>query len=204
MKLINTVRKYYQEVLYKVNPKEYWTKRGGEGWFKQYPPDIPRNSDLIIRTIKKLKIQSLIDIGCGYGRYLKSIREECPNIRLCGVDISPTQIEQARQYCQSYPDIQFAEINGIHLPFNENEFDVAFTYGCMIHVPYNKIESFFSEVMRIARKYGIFLESSVAEPPYYLFSHDYERLFSKFDLEYDVIKVLVEKDREVLYQVYFD
>ena len=54
MRLINTVRKYYRFLSF--NPKKYWTKRGGEGWFKQYSPDIPRNTDLIIRTIKKLKI----------------------------------------------------------------------------------------------------------------------------------------------------
>jgi len=207
MRLINTVRKYYRFLSF--NPKKYWTKRGGKGWFEQYSPDIPRNTELIIRTIKKLKTQSLIDIGCGYGRYLKSIKEKYPYMKLCGVDISPTQLQQARKFCQSYPDIKFVEVDGKHLPFDDNEFDVAISYGCMIHVPYKEIESFFGEIMRVTRKHGIFLESSavkhgILNPPYYYFSHDYERLFSKFDLEYDVIEVLIEKDREVLYQVNFD
>jgi len=205
MQIIKIISEYYR--LLSFNPKRYWTKRGGKEYFDQYPLDEERNTSLILQTLDELDFDSLIDIGCGYGRYLKSIRKKFDHVQLTGVDISPTQIAEAKRFCNKL-DIKFYETDGKRLPFKNNSFDVAFTYGCMIHVPYKWINSFFTDICRVTKRYGLFLESAATQKslfnttPHY-FSHDYEALFINKGLEYQIVENLDEKSRESLWLVFF-
>ncbi len=191
------------------NPKEYWTKRGGGKYLKQFQPEDERNTKLILNTLNSLEFESLIDIGCGYGRYLKSMKENLynkNNVKLVGVDISPTQILAAKDFCQKVHDVEFIEIDGKHFPFEDKSFDIAFTYGCMGHVPYKEINSFFSEVCRLTKKYGLFLELSdkrTSSRPIYYFCHDYKTIFEKFGLKYEIIRRFDYNPNEYLFLVYF-
>ncbi|MFC2044073.1 class I SAM-dependent methyltransferase [Chloroflexota bacterium] len=178
------------------NPKIYWIEQGNT-YIYEHPPEGERGEKLILDTLAKIDFQSLLEMGCGYGRYLKCIAERFPQVRLTGVDISPTQIDEAKRYLINYPQIQLEETDGLHLPYSDKCFDISFTYGCMIHVPQRYVQSFFKEICRVTRRKGLFLESSQIKrlaikrmliPAVVWYSHDYDTLFRHFQRPYQIVK----------------
>ena len=172
------------------NPKDFWTEKGGGNYFIKYPPGGSRNENLILKVLENEKFDSLIDIGCGYGRYLKTISERFPKAKLVGVEISPTQLEKAKDYLKHCKNIQLEEINGVNIPYRDKFFDISLTYGCMLYVTNNTIRLFIKELQRISQR-GIFIESNrirttiqdYLSPGIWRFSHNYEKLFKKFSYE---------------------
>ena len=63
------------------------------------------------------------------------------------------------------------------LPFPDKSFDMAITYGCLSAVKKNKLDQFFSEICRITKSIGVFIESCPNN--YYWYKHDYTALFSE-------------------------
>jgi len=178
--------------------KRYWTIKG-----RTYITDCPpkNNGSLIVDELAKLKFSSILDIGCGYGRHLKLIKESFPNTRLIGADISPTMLESARRYLND--SIELYETDGLHLPFGDKEFDIIFTFGCMIEVP--EVKPFYQEIKRVGSR-GLFLESYVKGlrmPSRTYFSHDYPELFgSNYSVLYRAVKGnILRKIYEELYLV---
>ena len=95
----------------RFDPKRFWTEKGST-YFVDYHTAEERNEQMILKILEKIGFDSLIDIGCGYGRYLKCIHEHFPHAKLVGVDISPTQISSARAFLAHYPEIELREIDG--------------------------------------------------------------------------------------------
>ena len=166
------------------NAKDHWTVVGGEDYMRKWSPDGQRNAGEIIEAVRESQCQSVLDIGCGYGRYLKVLRETFTTMRLAGVEISATQLEQARQYLAAYQDIDLQEINGQRLPYPDQSFDLALTYGCLRFVPYQQIGGFIAEIRRVCRR-GLFLEQHYLKhgfkdylvPKHGWYQHDYPKLF---------------------------
>ena len=86
----------YQKYIF--DPSVYWNKNGGEKYFNSFHTFQDRNENQFLEFIKKHKPKRIIDIGCGYGRYLKAIRNQFSDIELYGSDISSTQIAYAKKY----------------------------------------------------------------------------------------------------------
>ena len=189
----------------RYDPQRFWT-RFGRTYIRKFPPGGERGEKLIIGTIRELEARSVLDIGCGYGRYLRAIAAEMRLDRLAGADISPTQIEEARKYCKDFPQIELAVSPATRLPFADAGFDLALTYGLMIHLRPREVEQFLAEARRVCRRWGVFLESSNnperphLNPPYY-FAHEYDRVFAKMGMP--VVKRIQvhEQTREYLYVV---
>ncbi len=76
----------------------------------------------------------VLEIGVGMGAdYLQWLQA---GARATGVDLSPISLEQARRRCElaGYrPDLRLADAE--RLPFTDNTFDVAFSYGVLHHSP---------------------------------------------------------------------
>ena len=119
-------------------------------------------------------------------RYLKSINVLYPQIELCGVDISESQIQQAKKYLSEQKNISLFVKDGLHLPFPDKHFDMAITYGCFSAVKKKNLNLFFSEIVRTTKSKGIFIEYqtsmvwNVFKDKHYWYSHKYDRLFKDF------------------------
>jgi ubiquinone/menaquinone biosynthesis C-methylase UbiE len=176
------LRKYLEYINY--NPKIFWNSFGGKKYFNQFDSkEGERNESIFLEYINKFKPRSIIDIGCGYGRYLKVISKKFPNIRLVGVDISSSQIEYAREYCKDFPNIEFFEIDGKNLPFDKGSFDMSITYGCLQHIKPKKLNYFFKQIKSISKYYSIFIEYdnqkkyNPMKDKYWHYNHNYSKLF---------------------------
>jgi len=92
-------------------------------------PHIPKFAQFAeARGLKVLEVG--VGMGADYVEWLKA------GAHAVGVDLSPASLELARRRCQlaGYrPDLRVA--NAEHLPFPDNTFDVAYSYGVMHHSP---------------------------------------------------------------------
>ncbi|WP_114570490.1 class I SAM-dependent methyltransferase [Exiguobacterium flavidum] len=94
--------------------------------------------------IRSREIKSLLDIGCAYGGYLRKLHEAMPDLRLAGIDIEESVIEEAKRRDKS-GKIDFA-VGDI------KTFDVDETYdGVMM----NNILYYFPEDERIDLLKGV-------------------------------------------------
>jgi ubiquinone/menaquinone biosynthesis C-methylase UbiE len=187
------------------DPRRYWTARG-KTYMDEFPPCRGRSEDLIVRVLSELEVDSLLDVGCGYGRYLKAARTRLALCRLCGADISPTQIEHAREYLAGFPDVELVTAPATQLPFPDRSFDAVLTYGLMIHLRPAEAALFLEEAKRVGRRWGLFLEAStnLERPylnPYYFFAHDYGKLFAKHRLPVSQRHLVNPQLSEFLYVV---
>ncbi|KHE68089.1 hypothetical protein LD39_15275 [Halobacillus sp. BBL2006] len=64
-----------------------------------------------IKKIKKMvrdrNVDTIVDLGCGHGGYLRKLALEFPNISMIGVDLNHKVIERARTLSDSFPNIEY-------------------------------------------------------------------------------------------------
>jgi ubiquinone/menaquinone biosynthesis C-methylase UbiE len=211
----NFIRKMLEQLRFGFwyNPKKYWTVQGVKyknefhnrflRRLKESGHD--RNISLIIDTLKKYKFDSFLDVGCGYGLYLKHIEKAFPFVsRIDGCDISPTMLAEAKIFLGADSRAMLNETNGRHLPYKDKSFDVVFTYSVCIHVPHKQIAEFVGEILRVAKSRYIFMESSVGKDSFYYFSHDYPKIFGDLGVNLKILKEVDGTTNEKLYEARLD
>jgi len=99
----------------------------------------------------------ILELGCGIGRLLKPLAFERSDVELYGVDVSSEMIRQGRERLKDFPNLHLHEINGKDLVLFENEyFDLVFSYITLQHVPRSYHEGLFREVYRVLKQGGMF------------------------------------------------
>lgn len=183
---------YYQKFTF--DPHFYWEKNGGEKYFKSFHTSKSRNENQFLDFIRVYKPKRILDIGCGYGRYLKSIRKEFPNIELYGSDISSTQIEYAKKYLSS-DNVNLFVSDSTKFNFQDNFFDLSIGYSIWEHIPHKNFEIIFNEICRISKR-GYFLEfdrtaknkHAKINTSHYIFSYDLDLKFKNNLISKKLIK----------------
>lgn len=95
------------------------------------------------------KTKNILDIGCGTGRYGKSLADK--GFFVVGIDRSSDQLEQAKKI------IQTVQGNATSLPFADNSFDVCTMILMLHHLSNEDRSKAFSEVNRVLRDNGAFI-----------------------------------------------
>lgn len=90
----------------------------------------------------------LLEVGCGTGLILA--RTAAFARKATGVDLSPGMLERARER-----GLDVREASATDLPFEDNSFDVAYSFKVLAHV--REIERALSEMMRVVRRGGFVL-----------------------------------------------
>ena len=168
--------KFLQNLMF--NPKTFWNRQGGKTYFNKFDSKIgERNEDIFLKYIEKHKPSSIIDIGCGYGRYLKIIKNKFPNIELVGMDISETQINFAKNYL-SDDSIQLYINDCKKINYDNKYFDLVITYGCLGHIPKKSVKKVFNEMKRISKNMLLIeTERKIKSKASHVYHHNYDILF---------------------------
>jgi SAM-dependent methyltransferase len=98
---------------------------------KEYGPFSRHLRRLLVSTIRPLAFTSVLDIGCGQGALLTTLRSEFPHIEPHGVDISPVAVELARK---RVPDGRFWVLDTVKDRLNE-KFDLVVCSEVIEHIP---------------------------------------------------------------------
>jgi SAM-dependent methyltransferase len=138
-----------------ADARRYWTLRGGHDYFREQEGQVARGLrvEWIAERLVRYRPRSLLEIGCGYGKLLRELRIRL-DIPLVGIDFSPTQLAQAREYLVGSPGVQLIHCRGERLPFSDGFFDMVVTSAVILHNPPEAAEQMRREVMRVARRFA--------------------------------------------------
>lgn len=147
-----------------ADPREYWTLRGGDEYYREQEGQELREarSDWIARRIAVYRPVSILEVGCGYGKQLRKLRQILPQCRIVGVDFSPSQLARGRQYLRENGSstIPMALADGSRLPFTDRSFDLVLTSAVILHNTPEFAEKIRREVIRVARRWTVHNEDT--------------------------------------------
>jgi SAM-dependent methyltransferase len=137
------------------DPREYWTLRGGDDYFREQEGQPARSARIewIARRLARYEPRSILEVGCGYGKLLCELHRRL-DVTLVGVDFSLTQLEQARRYLQADGGIELVLGRGEQLPFPDGSFDMVVTSAVILHNPPPVAERIRREILRVARRFA--------------------------------------------------
>ncbi|OGH80306.1 MAG: hypothetical protein A3I29_04695 [Candidatus Magasanikbacteria bacterium RIFCSPLOWO2_02_FULL_44_11] len=92
----------------------------------------------------------VLEIGCGAGQFIRTIKKMRPDLDCYGCDISATAIEAARKM----PDGVVYDQSGAVMPYPNSSFDAVFIFDVLEHV--DDAAGLTLEVRRILKTGGIF------------------------------------------------
>lgn len=135
-------------------PRDYWVKRGGERYFQEQEAVRERTlrSEFIASEVKHVSFESLLEIGCGYGKQLRNLAPL--GITLTGCDFSHSQLVRSKTY---FPQMQsrIVEADAEKLPFQTKTFEAVLSSAVILHNEYEKARRILAEIIRVSRKYLI-------------------------------------------------
>ncbi len=108
--------------------------------------------DLVCRKIGLQKDQRILDIGCGWGSFVKYAAEHY-GVRAVGVTVSKEQAEYAQKDCSNLPvDIRLQDYREIN-----EKFDHIVSLGMFEHVGPKNYKTYANVVSRCLKEKGLFL-----------------------------------------------
>lgn len=140
----------------KKNCNDNWLERGKRYWAEHQNLDnnvkqrFLRQENAIIKLLGSFDWYRILEVGCGYGRILKRVRESFPEAQIAGSDISIEQIRKAKEILGDVEFIIMDIYNG--MPFKNKCFDVVFTSEFMMHIPPENVQDIYNELKRVGKR----------------------------------------------------
>jgi len=180
----------------KYDPLHFWEDYGDK-YAKEFKKiqDIQRNIGWIVHRIKTLNVETLIDVGCGFGRLEPFLIDGANIKKITAVDFSQKQLNSAKDYLKEYPQIDkvtFLKASAKRIPVENSSFDCVLSSECLMHQNYNKTNHIIREMHRITKEYVILVERFIfdGEHPYpHVWSHNYSKLVG--DIGFTILEAKV-------------
>jgi len=96
--------------------------------------------------VEELKPKSILDIGCGEGRFLGLLNNQI--VKKVGVDLASKPIMFARAF---HPEIDFHVENAADI---KDEFDVVTAIEVLEHIPDDEVTQFFNVISNVTKNKG--------------------------------------------------
>jgi len=149
--------------------------------------------DVLYTWIDEIKPTSVYQVGIGFGRELKPLFSKPYIKKIVGMDISEEMLKYLKEWLGNLSEDPRLELLHGNIcdgtTFKDASFDLAFTLGCLTHVPRRCMPFALQELLRIAKRvinielfwehvphqnFKLFIHGN---PPG--FSYDYPNLYSQ-------------------------
>lgn len=137
------------------NIEKFWDSVSGTYKFKQWEKDNISRFDFVltknamIKFLKPSKKDSILEIGCGPGKWTNILSEKCKKI--VSVDISKKMIYEAKKYCKCRKNISFIHGDIMELNFDE-KFDKIISVRSLEYIKNKK--ALLNKAMSLLNKKG--------------------------------------------------
>lgn len=131
---------------------------------------------VVFNLLSRIEFNSLLDIGCGDGRFLYEIRKAYGDIELTGIDSSEKALSLAKQM---NPELEFKQRDIQVSPLN-SQWDVITLLEVIEHIPPQSLPDFMKAASRMLRPGGTLI---ITAP------HLNEKLISKHYQHFDAEKI---------------
>lgn len=185
---------YYTFMLRRIVKRLFWYARGGykpeefwDRWAVTFMDDpwqrkLHPQHEWILERIQKQKPESILEIGCGFGRNVKYLIENgIKASSITAVDFSPIMIAKAGEYVEN-KNVHFQVADARSLPFKDKQFDLVLVHGVFMHIKPEDFEQALGEAVRVCGKNIISVEQNYLtgdNGKKYTFVHDYKSLYRK-------------------------
>ena len=138
--------------------KDYWDgiRRYGYGGYKYIPGRWKTVAEELIKTYKLSNHSSVLDVGCGKAYLLYEMKLLLPGLRVVGFDLSKHGIASAKEEISKELFLHKAQD---HYPFEDNEFDLVISLGCLHNLRIFELETALAETERVGKQGYVMLES---------------------------------------------
>jgi ubiquinone/menaquinone biosynthesis C-methylase UbiE len=120
---------------------------------------------------------SLLDIGCGTGRFLDFVKQAWPRLPVLGLDMSEPYIRHARRHLRRWSRIQFVIGNAETIPLPDDSQDAVTSIFMLHELPPKVRRTVFDESARVLKPGG---RLAVVDSLQRRDQPDYEGLFELF------------------------
>jgi SAM-dependent methyltransferase len=110
----------------------------------------------VLARLERVEFDSLLDVGCGEGRFLREVSRRFKGKRLLGVDFSARAVEYARLL---NPGLSFARADISDDSATRGRFDVVTLIETLEHVPPAEVREFVSGLRRRVNEGGLLVVS---------------------------------------------
>jgi SAM-dependent methyltransferase len=171
------------------NVNEYWLKRGRHYIGERFPAEYHSlQEQFLLKTLQRsgVSFQSIVDLGCGYGRITRLLADQFPNAKITAVDLSEEQLNNAREYCAGRTNIEFATYDFYSsAPLPGGHHDLLVAIEVFLHHPGTFLQPFLQRIASAAR-YVVNIDWSEEWPwprPEHVWIHDYSVLYREVGME---------------------
>ena len=137
---------------------DYWDgdRRDGYGGYKYMPGHWKPVAEALIENYKLDNESSVLDVGCGKAYLLHEMKLILPGLRVVGFDISNHGLSDSRPEIR---DALFIHRAQDPYKFNDDEFDLVISLGCLHNLRMFELQTALSEIERVGKQGYIMLES---------------------------------------------
>lgn len=130
---------------YKQIEEQLWSSKdeSAVSYYLNWPLGI-RRSKWFAEYLKAYNFSSIFEVGVMGGRNIKIIEDHIPGMKLGGLDINPLGVKFAQQ---NIPNGIFYNISAFDIDKLEENWDVIFTMGTMIHLAPDIISEFCNKLI---------------------------------------------------------
>jgi len=104
------IRRIFSTITKKYEPFDYWTERG-KVYQKEFKKDnlFEQQETAIVEYLKKIGFETVLEVGCGFGRITKLILENFSIKKYIALDLSADQIKNAQDMCKGFENVKFVQ-----------------------------------------------------------------------------------------------
>ncbi|HKR49045.1 MAG TPA: class I SAM-dependent methyltransferase [Pseudonocardiaceae bacterium] len=157
-------------------PAEYWTHRGRsyeaeaieKGW-------VAVENAPLFDLLDTLTFDSVLEVGCGFGRVGAAILRHYPGVTYTGIDVSPDLIEAARK---RLPNAEFIVADLEAWWATDRRWDLVLSVSVLGHIRPQYIEWVIGQLRKAANNDVVAIDwNEVGKETTFQYGHDYGHLY---------------------------